>query len=402
MRLASLLAVLLLLGVGSGAAVGSSPSAGGALSASSDVVASAPPPDGAPAVEGAVPLQVESDGPAQTELRIALQSDGDAAWTVRMRYGLGTENRTRAFETLRRQFEEGDAEATMGRVLFDRAAAAASEGTGREMTIRNVTREGRIENGTGTLTLSFVWTNFLASTDDGGLELSDAFRTGDGYWLSSLNPGQRLIVETPPGYTIDTNPGFPYQNDSVVIDGPREFSTDGDQRLHFEYQPIQNGTPPGGGGLPQGVLVGGLALVVLLIAAVAVLLARRDDEGTPQPGTDADTAAAGRDADSATGAGGDAGSEPNVDEATATPVDETPDDGVDPELLSDEERVEYLLERSGGRMKQATIVEETGWSDAKVSQLLSSMADDDRVDKLRLGRENLISLPDEDGAGDEE
>jgi uncharacterized membrane protein len=50
-------------------------------------------------------------------------------------------------------------------------------------------------------------------------------------------------------------------------------------------------------------------------------------------------------------------------------------------------------------MRQANIVKETGWSDAKVSQLLSSMAEEDRVDKLRLGRENLISLP-EGGDGD--
>ena len=47
-------------------------------------------------------------------------------------------------------------------------------------------------------------------------------------------------------------------------------------------------------------------------------------------------------------------------------------------------------------MKQARIVKETGWSNAKVSQLLSSMDEDDRIDKLRIGRENLISFPDED------
>ncbi|WP_343160898.1 helix-turn-helix domain-containing protein, partial [Halorubrum sp. CBA1125] len=71
------------------------------------------------------------------------------------------------------------------------------------------------------------------------------------------------------------------------------------------------------------------------------------------------------------------------------------DAGPDPSLLSDEERVERLLEGNGGRMRQAAIVEETGWSDAKVSQLLSAMAEEGRVEKLRLGRENLISLPDE-------
>jgi predicted Rossmann fold nucleotide-binding protein DprA/Smf involved in DNA uptake len=89
------------------------------------------------------------------------------------------------------------------------------------------------------------------------------------------------------------------------------------------------------------------------------------------------------DTETRTGADGAAG-------ATAT-TDEEPD----PELLSDEERVEYLLERNGGRMKQANIVKETGWSNAKVSQLLSSMEEEGRVDKLRIGRENLISLPDE-------
>jgi uncharacterized membrane protein len=47
-------------------------------------------------------------------------------------------------------------------------------------------------------------------------------------------------------------------------------------------------------------------------------------------------------------------------------------------------------------MKQANIVSETGWSNAKVSQLLSSMDEADRIDKLRIGRENLITLPDED------
>jgi uncharacterized membrane protein len=51
-------------------------------------------------------------------------------------------------------------------------------------------------------------------------------------------------------------------------------------------------------------------------------------------------------------------------------------------------------------MRQADIVAETGWSDAKVSQLLSAMADEGRVEKLRLGRENLISLPDDED-GDE-
>lgn len=80
---------------------------------------------------------------------------------------------------------------------------------------------------------------------------------------------------------------------------------------------------------------------------------------------------------------------------SAHPVGAGPGD-IDEELLSDEERVERLLQQNGGRMKQADIVRETDWSNAKVSQLLSSMNEDGQIDKLRIGRENLISFPDVD------
>ena len=43
-------------------------------------------------------------------------------------------------------------------------------------------------------------------------------------------------------------------------------------------------------------------------------------------------------------------------------------------------------------MKQAKIVDETGWSKSKVSMLLSEMEDDGDISKLRMGRENIISL----------
>jgi uncharacterized membrane protein len=98
--------------------------------------------------------------------------------------------------------------------------------------------------------------------------------------------------------------------------------------------------------------------------------------------------------------------EPNAPAEAATaeieeseePTEDEENGGIDPELLSDEERVEHLLEQHGGRMRQADIVSETDWSDAKVSQLLSRMAEEGSVEKLRLGRENVISLPDgEDG-----
>ncbi|MFC7007451.1 helix-turn-helix transcriptional regulator [Halalkalicoccus salilacus] len=46
-----------------------------------------------------------------------------------------------------------------------------------------------------------------------------------------------------------------------------------------------------------------------------------------------------------------------------------------------------------GRMRQTRIVERTDWSKSKVSMLLSEMEADGALHKLRVGRENIISLP---------
>ncbi|MFB6141512.1 MAG: helix-turn-helix transcriptional regulator [Halosimplex sp.] len=192
------------------------------------------------------------------------------------------------------------------------------------------------------------------------------------------------------------------------------------------------GGPPGGDG--GGPLSGALPLVVVVVlagASAAVLAAyMRGDDGGLGALTGTDGGETGTGADAATGTGESAGATDGGDAratvedgaaggttgaaagaaagagaATAEADDEgddadeatgSPDDEIDEELLSDEERVERLLERNGGRMKQAAIVRETGWSNAKVSQLLSGMDEDDRIDKLRIGRENLISFPDED------
>ncbi|ELY48837.1 helix-turn-helix transcriptional regulator [Natronolimnohabitans innermongolicus] len=63
------------------------------------------------------------------------------------------------------------------------------------------------------------------------------------------------------------------------------------------------------------------------------------------------------------------------------------------EFLTDRERVQQLIRENGGRMKQSEIVNSVDWSKAKVSRLLAELEDDDRVTKLRLGRENLVCLP---------
>jgi len=86
----------------------------------------------------------------------------------------------------------------------------------------------------------------------------------------------------------------------------------------------------------------------------------------------------------------------SVDGLDADTVEPETAEKTQQELLSDEDRVLQLLEEHGGRMKQVHIVEQTDWSKSKVSMLLSDMEEDGEISKLRVGRENIISLAGEE------
>jgi uncharacterized membrane protein len=64
---------------------------------------------------------------------------------------------------------------------------------------------------------------------------------------------------------------------------------------------------------------------------------------------------------------------------------------AEPEL-TDRELVLGILDDNDGQMKQARIVDETDWSKSKVSMVLSEMEEGGDISKLRVGRENIISL----------
>ena len=107
-----------------------------------------------------------------------------------------------------------------------------------------------------------------------------------------------------------------------------------------------------------------------------------DDQGEDSDGDDQ-----GEDSD------GDGGLASAGDDA-ATPTDSP--------LLTDEDRVRRLLGENGGRLPQAEVVERTEWSKSKVSRLLSRMEEDGEIEKITLGRENLIVLEDEVPGGTDE
>jgi len=335
-----------------------------------------------PATSHSVSPAAQSTGsqelaPENTTFHVQLRPNGDAQWTITETFNLSDANETRAFETTRERFLAGSSDEDL-LAEFRAASDAAARATGREMELRGVSRDYEVTDGQGRLLLSFNWTNF-AAVSGSRLLLRDAFYTPGGTWLSTLEPGQSLVISPPQGYVLTNSPQNSYiDNGDLRIDGGPSTTFDrGDLDIVYDSGPSPSTVDPiSGGNIP---LWAGLSLL-LIVGLVAALLYLNEQDELPSVGGSATDS--------------DDGGPPAAE--TTNGADEAETDDIDVELLSDEERVERLLTQNGGRMKQARIVKETGWSNAKVSQLLSSMDEDDRIDKLRIGRENLISFPDED------
>ena len=317
---------------------------------------------------------------------VQLDQNGDARWNVTAQFPLQTENDSRAFEQLATEFENEENDVGFPIELFETVASEAASQTGREMKIANDERSSHLGENVGTLTLSFTWTNF-SRVSGNRLMIGDAFATESGTWLPQLTADQTLIVHPPAGYTPQST-SWDVINRSLHVEGPQTFER-GEPSITYSG----DGTTP----TPKGPFNDAslpLILVVVLSAAVAGSYAWVRQQGSdPIDGLQSDQDGIETERAELEAVDGD------VDERTGPEASKAePDDGdeVDIELLSDEERVERMLVQQGGRMKQANIVKETNWSNAKVSQLLSAMADEGRINKLRIGRENLISLPDEE------
>ncbi len=382
---------------------------GGAVAASADRSVAL---DGSPASESLQTVQQTDDvnESVRQTLRIQLTGDGHAEWTVTTEYDLEDDDDREAFEQLVEDLQDGeDDDVGYSADTFRPYATEASAATSRDMEIRDEEWDGTVEDDTGTLRLSFTWTNF-AAVDGDRVELGDVFQTTDDEtWLPDLNDEQRLVIVAPDGYAVDgfsldTPPDDGFEDRTAQWTGPVTFEAN-DIRITYVQTGGSQPPAPGDSGLsPIALIGGGVGVLLLVVLVAAVLLVnrpeKRDQVESALPGaisgwgdTDDGTAA-----DSPPDDGRVQRSEqPVVTDST----DDATEEEVDPELLSDEERVLRLIEQNGGRMKQANIVTETGWSNAKVSQLLSAMDEEDRINKLRIGRENLISLPDQDPADPE-
>lgn len=365
----------------------------------------------------------------RTQYIITVRQDASARWTFRFERPLTNETERQEFRAFAEEFNTTETDLYTN---FQRdARGLVAEGgnfTGREMAATNFSRDARIESGlntVGVVEMSFTWEAFAVADGD-RIVVGDVFE--DGLYIYR---DQSLVVRTGPDLAFESvtpngtlsNPDSLAASDSVTWQGEKQFT---DNRPQVVLVPASTATPtptattgpgptptpdPGDGttdsGLPTPLLAGVVVLVGLLAAGVWY---RRRDGGLPS-GSDGpagggdgfggagDTGGSGGTGDGGTGtavggatggsgAAAGAGVAAETDEGGPMPEPSVPDE----ELLADDDRVVRMLQDHGGRMKQVKIVEETGWSKSKVSMLLSDMEEDGTISKLRVGRENVISL----------
>lgn len=358
-------------------------------------------------------------GPPDTDAtitRIRVQENGTALWSLTIRMELDSESAETDFAAFQEEFEANRSSFIDSyRTPTVDAVSDAENDTGREMAAVGFEAETGTEavpREWGFVTYRFRWEGF-APVENGTVRVGDVFEGG-----LFVEENGILIIQSPEGYEPVDVQRDPDQagEDELRWEGPISF---GDRRPSAEFVPEDSpddgtddsagdgtdGSPDGtdgspgdstdgspdetddstgggsGGGLLSGSVMFGTAGIAVLAGITAFYLHRRRQEpgsGDTQP-TGATT---GTDRDDPSG------SSPGPDEASDT--DEMPN------LATDEDRVIAALEAEDGRMRQSDLADELGWSPSKTSRVLSDMADEEQVEKLRIGRENVIDLADDD------
>lgn len=338
-------------------------------------------------------LQQSSTTAVETDLHINISANGSAVWTVQYHFQLGDPNETAAFDQLRTDIATNSTEyRNRFEQRMDQAVTAGENATDREMTISNVSVRAVRNGTTGLVTYNFVWQNF-AATDGTRLDIGNS--------LAGLSLGDetKLTMSWPTNYepvTVQPNP-TERQANMVTWGGEIEF-TESEPLVELARSSSTTNTTAAEAGSGSNGESSGRELPlpsIALIALVAVigglgvvwLIRRRHPDDTPLISSER-----AENSETDRGISAEEGTTPNggAEEPTSS---ETDDQSL--ELLSNEEQVLEVLRRSGGRAKQQQVIAALGWTDAKTSSVVSRLRDDGTIEGFRLGRENVLRLPEE-------
>jgi hypothetical protein len=339
-------------------------------------VGTASTPRPATADTGLAQTDIDADS---VTLDVEIGPEEPAHWRMIYRKQLETDNETQAFDDLEADIESSpDAYLDPYRDRIGRVLQSAENATDREMTASNFSitaeRRSQPQGEFGVVVYRFDWRGF-ADRNEGSVEVGDAldqlflnederlqFRWSDDFDLETASPTPTLAEDGRVAWQGQRNFGVGEPRATLVTgDGTTDGTAGEDgQAIDGDGSADESGTDGGDSLISQyGLLV---VLIVGLLAIAGAYLYRNRDTTAGSP----------------------------------APVDDTADTMPPADLMSNEERVISTLEANGGRMKQQVLADELDWTGAKTSQVVGDLRDEDKIQAFRIGRENVLTLPDVD------
>jgi uncharacterized membrane protein len=309
------------------------------------------------------------DDASEIHIDVTIHENGTATFLVDYRFPFSEDNETAdQWAALEDDVESNPAEYIESEAEdWNSVRADGENATEREMALSEFavqTEESSAPRELGHVKFGFEWSSF-AHVELNRIEAGDAL---SGFTLVDGTTLQIFWPESYSAYDIDPDSDDRGEG-SVFWDGDgTEFTDDQPRLVLIENSEGANETeePEEEPAMPWLAVTG--ALAVLAAAGLIGWWVRRDGAtgSTTAPEADAET-----------------------NDEPAPPV------GPPLELLSNEERVLRLLEERGGRVKQQEVVSTLEWTEAKTSQVVSGLREDDEIEVFRIGRENVLSLPEE-------
>ncbi|MFB6187304.1 MAG: DUF4897 domain-containing protein [Halobacteriaceae archaeon] len=304
-------------------------------------------------------------------LRADILQNGSAQWTIQYRIKLNTENETAAFKELQQDIAANREKYISDFAAGIRATVNDSENvTGRQMEVTHfqVSTQLQTLSNTGIVTYTFIWRGF-AKTRNSKIIAGDALR---GLYLDQ---NTTLIFTWPESYQLESVSPDPTTRESNLVSWAGSEVDFSIQEPRLVVDKSKETLLPG----YMKILIGGFLLLILSAGAFFVyhrnsrsFLSRLRGDTTAESTT--------------------------TSESTSQ---ETESERPPSELLSNEEQVLQLLEQNNGRMKQQDIVDRLDWTEAKTSQVVNKMKEQDDIEVFRIGRENILRLPEEE-SGEED
>lgn len=316
----------------------------------------------------------ELDDADEVHIYVSLSENGTATFEVDYRYHLEDDNYTEEEWAELREDIESDPEAFTRAEIDDwnDTVADGENATDREMNISNASvsvDESSAPRHIGHVEFTFEWSSFADV-------VMTEITAGDALSGFTLVSDTTLEIAGPEEYVVEDYDPTPDREEpnSVFWDGDgTEFNDDQPRVVFIENSDSTVEASESDDGLSSPWIPVAGALGLLATGAAIGWWIRHGRSDSIPPSTDEPV--------------------PPATDGSSLPDDAA---GPPPELLSNEERVLRLLEKRGGRIKQQEVVSELDWTEAKTSQVVGSLREDDEIEVFRIGRENVLALPDDE------